>query len=98
MDTGRLNQFEIDWQRSLKEPKLKVVDLKRAVDLSLGAMLDRFLLFAEKSLGQGKIPKSDYDELVAHAGNLKKVLTRIKEKDLLAADVAERAKRRELKY
>jgi len=98
MKTKSLDQFEIDWERSLKEPALREVKVKKEIDISFGTMLQRFLVFAEKSLAQGKITKADFDELVTHGGKLIKVLIRIREKDLVAAEMAERAKRRERNF
>ena len=94
MENSKLDQFEIEWQRSLKEPPLKQVEVKKIeVDLSLDTFLDRFTLFAEKSMQKGKIKKADYDELITQAENLKKVLKKINEKNLVAEEIAERAKK-----
>lgn len=94
MENSKLDQFEIEWQRSQKEPPLRKVDVKKIeVDLSLDTFLDRFASFAEISMQKGKIKKTDYDELRTHAENLKKVLKRINEKNLVAEEIAERAKK-----
>jgi hypothetical protein len=99
MENTNLDNFEIKWEQALKQPPVKQVDVQKIeADISVSTILDRFLLIAERSLKQGKIEKADYDDLVVHTSNLKKVLTKIKEKDLVNEEMAKRAKLRELKH
>lgn len=89
--------FEILWQSSVKEPPAKEIAVKKIeIDLSMDALLDKFSLLTEKYLQQGKIKKADYDEILVQIGSLKKVLTKIGERELLANQLAMSTKRRAL--
>jgi hypothetical protein len=91
------SQFEVLWQQAQREPRHKQVETqKRNIDFSLGAMIDRFLLLAERASTQGKINKEAYENLVVQSDNMKKALAAINEKELIATEIAERAKRRAL--
>lgn len=94
MEKLTLEQFDAIWeQNTTEEPLVEVEVRKLDVDLSLSTMLERFLSSAERYLEQGKIKKDDYDELVAVAGSMQKILTKMKEKDLIAEEIKEKAKK-----
>ncbi|MBD3185143.1 hypothetical protein GF312_22880 [Candidatus Poribacteria bacterium] len=94
MKNNTSEQFDALWEKSLKEPPLREVDVKKIeVDLSLSAVMDRFVLSAEKYLDRGEIEKEDYNDFVTQAENMKKVLTKINEKDLVSKEIEEKAKK-----
>jgi hypothetical protein len=86
-------EFEALWEGSQKAPALSQADVKPIqLDLSLSGILDQYTVTANRYLAQGKITKVDHDELILGVNALKKTLGRIKDKDLMAQEVTERAK------
>lgn len=85
--TGK-EDFEIAWQKSAGEPPAREISVKKIeVDLSMDALLDKFLLLSDKYLKQGKIKKGDHDEIFQQVGSLKHVLARIDERKLMADQI-----------
>lgn len=88
-------QFETKWQAAQTSPvtipPAEAVDTTKW-DFSLTSVLDRFLVIEDKFLSQGKVNKADHDDLLSKINALKSVLARINEKDLMAAETADRFK------
>jgi hypothetical protein len=87
-------QFEVQWQAAKVTPVQRGEDtsVQEATnyDYSLLGILDQFLVLEGKWQSQGKISKADHDDLVAKVNALKAALEKIKERDLSAAETAER--------
>ena len=88
------DEFEALWQSCEKQPPLLQAESQIRLDLSLSHMLDQCLVMADRFLAQGKINKSDHEALSAAIGNLKPILDRIGEKELIAQEIDSRAKLR----
>lgn len=97
MDSEARKQFNQIWELGEKEPKVKTIERKpREIDFSLCSVLDRFIPCAEKAMASGKIDKSDYEELISLIGKLKKLLGKIKDKEIITSEIEEQKKRRNL--
>ena len=62
------------------------------LDMSLSAILDRYVTIANAFLAQQKISKIQHDALIAAIAALKTALAAINEKDLVAQHFAESAR------
>lgn len=97
MDTEAIKQFKQIWELGEKEPTIKKIERKtKEIDFSLCTVLDRFVPCAEKAMASGKIDKSDYEELINLIGKLKKLLGKIKDKEILTAEIEVQKNRRSL--
>jgi len=95
MELASIQQFKQKWELGEKDPVVTKIERKpRELDFSLSTVLNRFIPYAEKALERGKIEKADYDELISLVAKLKKVLDKIKDKDIIAAAINSKTKRR----
>ena len=86
------DEFEALWQSCEKQPAVLQAESQIRLDLSLSQMLDQYLVMADRFLAQGKIKKSDHEALSAAIGDLKPILDRIGEKELIAQEIGNRAR------
>ena len=87
-------EFEELWQNAHKSPVIRAATPTSPVqlDMSLSAMLDRYVTIADTFLAQQKISKIQHDTLIAAIAALKTALAAINEKDLVAQHFAESAR------
>ena len=86
MASSSVNQFNALWEKSLKEPQTKVAAVEKVeLEITVSDVLNGIQGMADSALRQKTLKKPDYDELVGHLGNLKKVVARVDEKVLLKA-------------
>jgi hypothetical protein len=86
-------EFEALWEDAQRAPAIREAVVRPIqIDLSLSGVLDRYMTMAGGFLAQGKINKVDHDALVAAITALKAILSRFNEKDLVAQEMADRAK------
>jgi hypothetical protein len=86
-------EFEALWQDAQKGPAVRAAVVQPIqIDMSLSGILDRYETTANGFLAQGKISKVDHDALVAAITTLKTILAAIKEKELVAQEIADSAR------
>jgi hypothetical protein len=95
MEENEIERFESLWMQSQNQEPVKKIEIKQSrADLSLSNILERFLLLAEMGLRDNRISKADYEELAQRVAEMKTVLARINEQDLISNDIATRSRRR----
>jgi len=96
MTTFDSAQFEALWQSATTQPVTPPATQTNAkpVDLSLGSILDRYLAMVATQRDDGKVSQEDYDALAAAMGEIKPILARINDSDLVAQAQAVNAQAR----
>ncbi len=91
--------FEELWSKAGSAPQLTEIQVKKIEpDLSFGKIVERIERSAEQAVTEGRLKKADFDELLLHTGNLKKVLQKADpDNSLLAIEMRNRIRRREMK-
>jgi hypothetical protein len=86
-------QFEALWQSATTQPITPPAQTKPVqVNLSLGSILDQYLTMVGKQRDDGKVSQEDYDALAGAMGEVKTILARIGDADLVAQAMAQNAK------
>ncbi|MGI9145530.1 MAG: hypothetical protein ACR2IK_03110 [Chloroflexota bacterium] len=96
MTTFDSAQFEALWQSATTQPVTPPATQTKAkpVDVSLGSILDRYLAMVATQRDDGKVSQEDYDALAAAMGEVKTILARINDSDLVAQAKAVNAQAR----
>jgi hypothetical protein len=85
-------QFEALWQSANTQPVSPPAAKKQVqIDLSLGSFLDKYLAMVATHRDSGRVSKEDFDALASAISDLKVILTRINDADLVAAAKAQNA-------
>jgi hypothetical protein len=90
-------QFEALWQSANSQPVSTPTTQARPVaqvDLSLSSMLDRYLAMVGPYRDNGQVSQDDYNALAAAIADLKTILTRINDADLVKAAMTRSAQTR----
>lgn len=81
-------QFETLWANAKNQPAVRKLEPQPIkADLSLSGMLNQYLTLATKFRNGGKISQVEHEALIAAMTALNVVLTRIKEKELIADEM-----------
>jgi hypothetical protein len=86
-------QFEALWQSATTQPVSAPAQTTPVqIDLSLGGMLDQYVAMVATYRDAGRVSQDDYTALVAAVSDLKAILSRINDAELVADAFAQRAK------
>jgi hypothetical protein len=86
-------EFEALWKSCQRAPIVRQATTAPIQhDLSLSGILDQYVVMANRFLAQGKISAADHDALVASVANLKQILNRMNDPDLVRQEMVSRAK------
>jgi hypothetical protein len=84
-------QFEAMWQSAQTQPVTPPAQVTPVqVDVSLGSMLDQYLAMVANHRDAGKVSSDDYNALATAISDLKTILARINDSDLVADAIARR--------
>jgi len=78
-------QFEALWQSAKSQPVSTPAQPKPVaqIDLSLSSMLDQYLAMVGPYRDKGQVSQDDYNALASEIADLKTILTRINDADLV---------------
>ena len=90
------SQFEALWQSAKTQPASPPAQTNPVaqIDLSLSSMLDQYLAMVGPYRDSGQVSQDDYNALTSAISDLKTILTRINDSDLVAKAIAQRAQAR----
>jgi hypothetical protein len=84
-------QFEALWQAAQTQPVSVPAQTNPVqIDVSLGSILDQYLAMVETHRDAGKVTQDDYHALASAISDLKVILTRINDADLVVEAMAQR--------
>jgi hypothetical protein len=85
-------QFEALWESAKSQPAFRKADTKPIqLDLSLSGILNQYMMMAARYRDEGRVSRTDYDDLAAAVNALKAILVRINDSHLVAHAASQNA-------